>query len=166
MVYMYCILTVHLSVVGHLGCSPFLAIVSRTATNRTEQGPGPYEVESFEHMPRSGTAGSYVDFFLAFCEFTTLISTVLHLCNPSNCKCGFPFPCTPFSCIFGSFTHLCHSDWDQLTPQTCLICSSLISRDRELSIYILSQFFFSFETSPIRSQAHYSKGSFVAFFFF
>lgn len=137
MVYMYYILIVHLSVVGHLGCSPFLAIVSRTATNRTEQGPGPYEVESFEHIPRSGTAGSYVDFFLAFCEFTTLISTVVYLCNPSIRKCGFPFPRTPFSCVSGSSTHLCHSDWDQLTPQTCLICSSLMSRDHELFFFLI-----------------------------
>lgn len=58
--------TIHFSLVEHVGCFNFLAIVNRAAMSMAKQGSVDKDVEPFEHMPRSSRAVSSNRFILAF----------------------------------------------------------------------------------------------------
>ena len=55
---MYPIFLIHSSVIGHLGCFQFLAIMSNVAMNIVEQMSLLYDCASFGYIPKSGIAVS------------------------------------------------------------------------------------------------------------
>lgn len=83
--YAYHIFSIHLLVVGHLGCFHFLAIVYRTAMNMSEQVSVEDDIESFGHMPTSITAGSCSRFIFRFLRvFYTDFQSAVMVYRPSN----------------------------------------------------------------------------------
>ena len=91
-VYVYHIFFIYLSVYGHLGCLPILAIVNITAMNVGVQIS--FWISVFvllRYIPKSGIAGSYGSFDLGFLRS---LHTVFQMAAPIyilNSVQGFPF---------------------------------------------------------------------------
>lgn len=91
----------YISVVGHLDCFHFLAIVNRAAKNMAEQVYVKCFLSPLDRCQRVTYINhrSYVrDLVLAVSEFSTLISRVTgRVCHRTNREWVSPFPSTPFS---------------------------------------------------------------------